>query len=182
MAWTAPMTAVAGSAFTAVQFNTHVRDNLLETAPAKATAEGQYFVATGLNTLETRLPGVAFVATFQSTTSSSYTDLATAGPAVTVTTGSTALVCIEVDARVSTGTSGHAIASYAVSGATSISPAHNRAFSQENFGTTDAKLRGGITHLLTGLNPGSNTFTMKYRRDGTETAEFGRRRISVVPF
>lgn len=38
MAWTAPMTASANGTLTAAQFNTHVRDNLLETETAKATA------------------------------------------------------------------------------------------------------------------------------------------------
>ena len=59
MAWTAPMTAVANAVFTAAQFNTHVRDNLLETAPAKATTTGGYFVATGTNTIVQRVASVA---------------------------------------------------------------------------------------------------------------------------
>lgn len=46
------MTAVSGAAFTAAQFNTHVRDNLLETAPAKATTANGLFVATGLHSIE----------------------------------------------------------------------------------------------------------------------------------
>ena len=37
MAWTAPMTAVSGSVLTAAQWNTNVRDNLLETAPANCS-------------------------------------------------------------------------------------------------------------------------------------------------
>ena len=54
MAWSAPMTAVANTVFTAAQFNQHVRDNLNETAPAKATASGGYFVATGVNAIAQR--------------------------------------------------------------------------------------------------------------------------------
>lgn len=38
MAWTAPLTAALNGTLTAAQFNTHVRDNLLETEAAKATA------------------------------------------------------------------------------------------------------------------------------------------------
>src|SRR5690606_12967068 len=44
MAWSAPMTAVSGSVFTAAQFNQFVRDNLNETAPARATTAGAHFV------------------------------------------------------------------------------------------------------------------------------------------
>jgi hypothetical protein len=52
MAWTAPMTAVSGAAFTAAQFNTHVRDNLLETGPAKVTGSNQFLISNGPNSLQ----------------------------------------------------------------------------------------------------------------------------------
>jgi hypothetical protein len=51
MAWTAPGTAVGNTLLTAAFWNTHVRDNLLETAPAKATAAGQLFQATAPNAI-----------------------------------------------------------------------------------------------------------------------------------
>jgi hypothetical protein len=54
--WSAPMTAVANSTFTAAQFNQYVRDNLNETAPAKATSAGSYFVADGVNSIAERTP------------------------------------------------------------------------------------------------------------------------------
>ncbi|GII42264.1 hypothetical protein [Planotetraspora phitsanulokensis] len=47
MAWSAPMTAVANSIFTTAAFNQYVRDNLLETAPAKATTGSRLIVTTG---------------------------------------------------------------------------------------------------------------------------------------
>ena len=40
MSWTAPRTWVVGEVLTAGLLNAHVRDNLLETAPAVATAVG----------------------------------------------------------------------------------------------------------------------------------------------
>jgi hypothetical protein len=43
------MTAVTNATFTAAQFNTHVRDNLLETAPAKATAADRFILTDGAN-------------------------------------------------------------------------------------------------------------------------------------
>ena len=56
MAWTAPRTWLSGEIYTSSHFNVHVRDNLLETMPAKASAAAQLFQATGANAIETRLP------------------------------------------------------------------------------------------------------------------------------
>ena len=54
MAWTAPRTWVVGEVLTAALLNTHLRDNLLETAVAKVTTAGDVVYATGANAL-TRL-------------------------------------------------------------------------------------------------------------------------------
>ena len=54
MAWTAPRTWVAAETLTAALLNTHVRDNMLETAVAKVTTAGDLTYATGANAL-TRL-------------------------------------------------------------------------------------------------------------------------------
>lgn len=51
MAWTAPRTWVTSEVVTATMMNAHVRDNLLETAPAKASAKGDLFAATGANAI-----------------------------------------------------------------------------------------------------------------------------------
>lgn len=51
MAWSTPITAVSGTILTAAQWNTHVRDNLLETMPAKATTADRMFVTTGPNSI-----------------------------------------------------------------------------------------------------------------------------------
>lgn len=51
MAWTAPRTWVTGETVTAALLNTHVRDNLLETAPAKVTTAGDTVYATGANAI-----------------------------------------------------------------------------------------------------------------------------------
>lgn len=57
--WTAPRTWVASAILTAAQLNTHVRDNLLETAVAKVTTAGDIAQATGANALA-RLAAVAY--------------------------------------------------------------------------------------------------------------------------
>ena len=51
MAWTAPRTWVVGEVLTAALLNTHLRDNMLETAPAKAATAGDVFYADDANSL-----------------------------------------------------------------------------------------------------------------------------------
>lgn len=46
------MTAVANAALTAAQWNTHVRDNLMETLPAKVNAARQIGLSTGPNAIK----------------------------------------------------------------------------------------------------------------------------------
>ncbi len=113
----------------------------------------------------------ATVNTSQATSSSSYTDLATSGPAVTVTTGTKALVIITCDIESGSGTA--AYVSYAVSGASSISATDLEA-SYSNTGTTRFAF-----HSVPTLTAGSNTFTVKYRSEsGSKT--FARRNIFVI--
>lgn len=178
MAWTAPMTAVANSTFTAAQFNANVRDNLNETAPAKATAASQIPVSTGINAITMRSPTSARVDTTQSTTSTSYTNLATPGPAVTVETGPMALVWFA--AKISNDTSNSLTkCSVAVTGATSISANDQWMLSTDGH-TGDNFNRHSMAHLFTGLTPGNNTFTIRYAV-GSNTGSFRLREILVLP-
>jgi hypothetical protein len=55
MAWTAPRTWTTAEVVTAAIMNVHVRDNLLQTAPAKMTTTGDIIYASAANT-PTRLP------------------------------------------------------------------------------------------------------------------------------
>lgn len=98
MAWTAPMTAVPRDVWSAALFNAHVRDNMLETMAGKATSAGGYFVTTAANAIAQRTPGSAVVATSQTRLNTTYGDLTTAGPAVTATTGTEALVWMAAEA------------------------------------------------------------------------------------
>ena len=54
MAWTAPRTWVTGEIVTSSNMNTHVRDNLLETAPAKVATAGEEVIADGANSIVQR--------------------------------------------------------------------------------------------------------------------------------
>ncbi len=176
------MTAVANTTFTAAQFNTHVRDNLNETAPAKATAAGGYFVATGVNSIAQRIAQGDTELSSGSTSSTSYADLdapATMGPSVTVTTGPMALVIIS--GRFSNSTAGLANMAYDVSGATSLAAADDRGVGIVL--DADPAITAGNSVLHSGgtsLTPGVNTFTAKYRVSAG-TGTFSLRRIAVLP-
>ena len=116
----------------------------------------------------------ATVATSQTTSSGSYTDLTTPGPAVTVTTGTKALVIISDYSVVGVGD--NAFTSFAVSGATTIAAADAYAISQSG---TNTQSVSRATRLST-LTAGSNTFTMKYRGSGGGTGTFKDREIIVI--
>jgi len=172
------MTAVAGSIFTAAQFNTYIRDNLNETSPAKATTSGQLFVATGANSIAARSFSNQRIDTTETTTSTSYVDLATPGPAVTVTTGSAAIVWI--NATLDNGTvDGSASASFAISGATTQGADNSRRIARDGASATNPCRYGACSKET--LTPGSNTFTMKYVSQSATTASFSFREIVVLP-
>jgi hypothetical protein len=171
------MTAVANTAFTAAQFNQHVRDNLNETAPAKATAAGRLFVSTAANAIAERVPTRGLVGTAQSTASTSYVDLTTAGPAVTVTTGSFALVFWTAHSQNSTA-NGRCLMSFAISGATTQAADDTWALTQQN-PTTGVNIRAGGVHMFP-VTAGSNTFTAKYRVDAG-TGTWTNRQLFVIP-
>lgn len=173
------MTAVSGSVFTAAQFNLSVRDNLNETAPAKATTSGSLFVGAGANAIAERIPAETLTSGSDSTTSTSYGDLsASSGPAVTATTGSKALVIITSDLTCTT-TGQSARASYDVSGATTVAAGDAWAIRNLAQAVTN-NLQMSAVSLQTGLTSGSNTFTMRYRTSGG-TSTFANRRILVLP-
>jgi hypothetical protein len=119
----------------------------------------------------------AAVATTQNTTSTSYTDLTTSGPAVTITTGTKALVIVGAFAGPQVaGVS--AYMSFAVSGATTIAASDDYAFVNRGSGSNDDN-RGCFATRLTTLTAGSNTFTAKYKVSNNN-ADFGTRNIIVI--
>lgn len=180
MAWTAPMTAVANTAFTAAQYNQFVRDNMLETAPAKALNEGGHFVATGVNAIAQRRSFRVLEAAEETTTSTSYVDLGTTGPAISVVTGTRCFVAMNVEMR-NEGTNGACFATYAVTGATTIAAQETRRVRADGTAVEDNNyMRIGVYTLQTGLTPGLNTFTMKYRVS-SNTGHFLNRELVCFP-
>lgn len=178
MTWSAPMTAVAGSVFTAAQFNTFVRDNLNECPAAKATTPGSIFVTSATNQVAERITSANSDLTSATTAQTSYADPDTgaAGPAVTVTTGANALVVVS-SSLANSGT-GSVRAAYEVTGSSAIAAADNRGVGAIGSGVT---VLAGNTVWHGDLTPGSNTFTMKYRVSAS-TGTYGSRRIFVIPF
>lgn len=120
----------------------------------------------------------ATVATLQSTTSTSYTDLTTAGPAVTVTTGTKALVIITAFQYCDIA-SGYSRSSYAVSGATTIAASDTVCIANRQVAASaDQAIRASSASMVT-LTAGSNVFTMKYKTSSS-SALFADREIFVM--
>ncbi len=180
MAWTAPRTWVTAEVVSASLMNTHVRDNLLETAPATVANEGEYVVSDGANSITTRIAKTNSVGTSETTSSTSYTDLSTAGPAVSPVASD--LCWVSITARMESNTTGkNAFMSFAISGATTLGASDGFSLSYES-GAADDGMQSTFSFLITGLTSGSNTFTAKYRTETSNTATFSRRRINVIPF
>lgn len=177
MAWTAPMTAVANTAFTAAQFNTHVRDNLNETAPAKSTAASRMFVTTGANAIAERVVTRAVVGSAETTASTSYTDLATAGPALTVTTGGNAMIFWTATVQ-NTVADAACYMSFAISGATTQTESDTWALIQRPSAVNVPVKHGAVYYFP--VTSGSNTFTAKYKVSAG-TATFTNRQIFIIP-
>jgi hypothetical protein len=179
MAWTAPVTAVANATLPAATWNATVRDNLNATAVALASAASQYFVATGVNTLAARTMQTSTVVTSQSTGSTSYVDLTTVGPQVTVTCGTIAVVLFTAGVQ-NTATNSATDTSVAVSGATSVAASDAWRTVLDGVALGQVNRVAGF-HTFTGLTPGSNIFTMKYKV-GSGTGTWDNRELLVMPF
>ncbi len=121
---------------------------------------------------------VATVATSETTTSTSYTDLTTAGPAVTVTTGTKALVIVSAQVQHTIDT-GDSFMAYAVSGATTTAATDTTCLVMSDVVTANPN-RASAASVIT-VTAGSNTFTAKYRSGGGGSgANFRNREIFVM--
>lgn len=111
------------------------------------------------------------VITTENTGSTSFTDLATVGPSLTITSGGTKALLIW--SIVQSTTSGSAVSSIAVSGATTIAASDTGALI-----VSDGN-RSSIGWQLLTINPGSNTYKLQYRVTGG-TGTFHTRRLMVL--
>lgn len=151
----------------------------------------QWIVLGGFGQTQSRLvPVSASVSTIESTSSVTYTDLATIGPAVSCIVGASgsALVQVTAEMHVAGAVPGGlgAFASYLItqSDGTNVvtSPADNDSVWVESTDTANnTVVRATATSFRTGILPGLTTFTMKYRSLGS-TVTFAARNIVVTPY
>jgi len=172
MAWSSPPTFTSGNVLTAAQL-TILRDDLLETGPAKATGGGGIIMVTGLNTLVQRSPLSSEYLPENSTSNTSYSFF-TGGPAASMTTGP-AVYCW-ITAFMANDTAG-AGARMSIDSIGSHSPSDNTCLAV----TTAANYayRGTALLRISGLTPGVNTFTACYRA-ASGTASFTARRVDIL--
>ncbi len=186
------MTAIAGSVYTAAQFNTFVRDNLNETLPGLATVANNYFVVTSTHHLAERRVYQDIITVQNGFDSTSYDDpdLAGAageaivtGPSVTCFTGTTALVV--VGGRIGGGKTATQSAkmSWEVTGDSSITASDEWAAGPVGFGETDQTTFAYTSRafLCETLTEGINTFTAKYAVSSTPGLASARS-LLVMPF
>lgn len=197
-AQTAVPTFTTGQVLTADQMNqsartgvpvfadTTARDAGFGGTGEKTLAEGQLCYLEDSNIVQyydgsswlTLAPGQTtsadYIATSQATTSTSYTDLATVGPTVTITTGTSAYVKIQTLGA--DAVSNRQYMSFAVSGASTIS-AGTYQIEPVN---ANVKTPLVLEFVVTGLTAGSNTFTAKYKSLDGNSIAFAKRLLKVT--
>ena len=123
---------------------------------------------------------VATVATRQGSNSNTYTDLATSGPAVTLTTGTKVLVIVSATMDTNNTNSAIMAMDFAVSGATTRAATDATALIAPNTVRTSAlAFRASSAQIIT-VTAGSNTFTAKYHSTNGEENFWANRTITVI--
>lgn len=116
----------------------------------------------------------------ESTTSGSWVDLATVGPTVTVTIGSSGRALVIMSGVLSNLAVAFSRMSYEVSGATTISATTTDGNGNSIVIAEARETSLSTVHFLTGLNAGSTTFKAKYTVSGG-TGNFWMRKLTVIP-
>lgn len=193
-------TFTAGNVLTADQMNqsartgvpvftsSTTRDAAFGGSGEKTLAEGQYCYLEDTKILQvyngsawvTLSPTGANILTQQSTASGTYVDLATAGPSVTINTGTSAIVSISTAMDTNAGGGNYGFISVAVSGATTIAASDDRSARGRSQGVSQTETQSA-TFIITGLTSGSNTFKMQYRTTAGTTWFYANRYITVTP-
>jgi hypothetical protein len=122
----------------------------------------------------------AEIATSQSITNTSFVDLATVGPEVTVIVPASGKIFISFGANMTVGTSGNSSRmTYALSGANTVAASDSVSLRAIHSATTGTSAY--VTGIISGLNPGSTTVTMKYRSGPSGSATWSARTLTVIP-
>jgi hypothetical protein len=165
MAWQSPPVWAVGDVMTAARLNLD-RDNFID-LDRRATVIHQAITAGGTTGGEP-------------TTSTTYADLATVGPTVSVEIGSTGRALVTLYAALANDTSGAAThMSFTRSGASTAAAADDMSIAFTS-PTANAGARFSGVIPLSGLTPGVTTFTAKYRVSAG-TGKIQSRRLSVTP-
>ncbi len=186
------ITSVAGSIITAAWANTNIRDQVV--TPFASAAARDAAILVPVEGMVAYLRDVKYltvyngtlwvpyghqfsntVATSQTTTQTSFADMATVGPTVTVATGTSALVTLS--AKVKCSVADGVFMGCAVSGASTIAASTLKALT--TVGTNEQGM--SFTFLQDGLTPGVNTFTAKYRIAFSGQMTASDRNLIVVP-
>jgi len=126
-------------------------------------------------------PSGGTIATSETTISSTYTDLTTSGPAVTVAVSAVGKALVTVTSTQNTSSNfANCFMGFAVSGATTASASDSQA-QQMTFYRPALPVTNSATYLVTGLATGNNTFTAKYR-SGNADCSFANRNIMVTSY
>jgi hypothetical protein len=118
------------------------------------------------------------VATSQTSSSGSYTNLATTGPTVTVNVSAAGTAVITVTAFEDAAAGGDScyMSFASTSGPTSVAASDSQAVMETGGGQ-----QASATYVVTGLSAGSYTFTARYRSSGG-TCHFSNRGLIVTPY
>lgn len=194
MTWDAPFTAASGNTLTAAVFNAEVRDNLMETEVARAFYEGNHIIAFGTNSIRARSCFRDSKLNVGTRTSTSFGDLNDYtctdgavrsdnwGPAVTLTTGTTAVAfySARMGNSVSSGFASMSVAVENSSGTEYVAANDQWAMQQDGLASNN-EAKYGVAHKFTGLTAGQNTFVAKYRvGSGGGTGSFSNREMFVI--
>jgi hypothetical protein len=135
-------------------------------------------VAAAINTLVNGTQ-TAFVATQETTTSTTYADLTTVTDTVTATVGQSGLVWVMLSAvLINSVQANTTYVGVALSGANTVAASDNYAGLAQGY---VGQITSTVWFPMTGLAPGATTFKMKYRVSAG-TGYAGVRRIAVIPF
>lgn len=126
---------------------------------------------------------MGYVATFETTASTTYGDLATVGPSATISLVNGQGILIMAVARNENDTAGAngAAFSFAVSGAGSLGASDDYCGDVGGIGAGASATCTAIYWFVAGAT-GSYTVTMKYKRTNAGTAGFRRRRVIIKKF
>lgn len=182
MAWSAPMTAVDNTPFSAAEYEQYIRENLLVQAPEQVTAANQIPVVVGLHDIATVTPDATHRGNIANSgdpvivTSTSYVPL---GVSLTVETYSTVQVNMKCLMRTSTGNNTRRT-SVGVSGASTVAPSDSFSMAMGGPSSGNATILTTILRTMTGLTPGENTFTL-YGKVDTGSASFQYANVGIIP-